>query len=218
MSNSPPSQRTTIRRKAQRGHYDGATIRNIVDEALVCHIAFNEGGSVHSLPTVCWRVGDHLYVHGARNSRLCAALLAGECSVSIALVDGLVLARSAFHHSMNFRSVVVYGRFESVEDAEESGRIFAALVDHVAPGRSRLVRAPAPAELSGTLLLRLPLREAAAKIRNWGVEDSADDLDWPVWAGVVPLRLVAGEAQAEPDCGPYPAPELPAFLCKELES
>lgn len=217
MSNLPPSPRTTIRRKAQRGHYDAPTIRGIVDESLICHVAFNEGGSVHSLPTVCWRVGDHLYVHGARNSRLCAALLAGECSVSIALVDGLVLARSAFHHSLNFRSVVVYGRFESVEDADESGRIFAALVDHVSPGRSRLVRAPAPAELSGTLLLRLSLREGAAKIRNWGVEDSVDDLDWPVWAGVVPLCSVAGKPQPEPDCGAFSAPELPTFLRKERE-
>lgn len=210
----PPSARTTLRRKPQRGRYDAATIHAILDAALVCHVAFHEGGSVHSLPTVCWRVADHLYIHGARNGRLCAALLAGECAVSVALVDGLVLARSAFRHSMNFRSVVIYGQFAAVDDADTARAAYAALVDHVSPGRSLLVRAPSPAELAGTCLLRLPLAEAAAKVRSGGVEDNPDDLAWPAWAGVVPLTLQAGPLLPQPDCGPFPAPQPPAFLAR----
>lgn len=210
--NNPPTERTTVRRKPSRAHYSAARITEIVDAALIAHVAFNDAGSVHSIPVVCWRLGGALYIHGARNSRMTAALLAGECALSIALVDGLVLARSAFHHSMNYRSVVVYGHFVAVDDEPEQLAAYAALVDHVSPGRSALVRAPDRAELAGTRLLRLSLDEAAAKIRDWGVEDAEADLAWPVWAGVLPLRTLAGEALAESDCGPFPAPAVPAFL------
>lgn len=210
--NHPPSERTTVRRKAARARYAETDIAAIVDAALVAHIAFADATGVHSIPTVCWRQGGHLYVHGARNSRLTQALLTTPCALSIALVDGLVLARSAFHHSMNYRSVVVYGQFVEVLAADEQLAAYAALVDHVAPGRSSLVRAPDGSELAGTRLLRLPLAEAAAKVRNWGVEDRAEDLSWPVWAGVVPLQWVAGDPRAEPDCGPHAGPAIPDFL------
>ena len=116
MKTTAPSPRTEIRRKANRAHYDSAAICAIVDAAFLCHIAFSEGGSVHCLPTACWRDGDFLYVHGANNSRLINALLAGESSLCITHLDGLVLARSAFHHSMNYRSVVIYGQFVAVDD------------------------------------------------------------------------------------------------------
>lgn len=212
MTRTAPSPRTTIHRKPQRGHYDAATIAAIIDDALICQIAFNEGGSVHCLPTACWRVGEALYVHGANNSRLTQTLLAAECAVSIAHVDGLVLARSAFHHSMNFRSVVIYGRFAAVDDPAEKEAVLAAFVEHVSPGRSALVRSPNAAELAGTRVLRLQLAEAVAKIRNWGVEDDADDLGQPVWAGVVPIGARAGAPQAEPGCAERPGPALPAFL------
>lgn len=212
MPNRPPSPRTEIRRKPRRAHYDRETIHAIVDTALICHIAFNQGGSVHCLPTACWRCGDHLYVHGAANSRLVQALLAGECAVSITHLDGLVLARSAFHHSMNFRSAVIYGRFAAVDDPEAKAAAFREFVEHVSPGRAALVRPPSPAELAGTALLRIPLAEAAAKIRNWGVEDAEEDLAIPVWAGVVPLALRAAVPQADPACLSAVPPAIPPFV------
>lgn len=209
---APPSQRTEVRRKSDRADYDRATIDAIVDEALICNIAFSHGGSVHCLPTSCWRVGDHLYIHGANNSRMAAALLAGECSVCIAHLDGLVLARSAFHHSMNFRSVVIYGRFEEVIDPEYKLAAFNAFVDFVSPGRSALVREPSAAEISGTKLLRISLHEAAAKMRSGGVIDADDDMAIPVWAGVVPLALQSGAAERDVACLNDEPPRLPAFL------
>lgn len=206
MKPDAPSPRTQIRRKPQRGHYDFATIAAIIDAAQICQIAFNEGGSVHCLPTACWRVGNHLYIHGASNSRLTRTLSGSDCSVCIAHLDGLVLARSAFHHSMNFRSVVVYGRFVAVDDPEEKKSVLAAFVEHISPGRSALVRPASTAEVAGTAVLRLSLDEAAAKIRDRGVEDDAEDLDIPVWAGVVPLQVVAGTAIPEAGCADMAKP------------
>lgn len=214
----PPSLRTTIRRKPDRGHYDAASVHAIVDAAFVCQIAFNSAGSVHCLPTACWREGDHLYIHGANKSRLIDALLAGECSVCITHVDGLVLARSAFHHSMNFRSVVIYGQFVAVDDAGDKARAMAAFLEHVSPGRNALVRPASAAELAGTRILRLSLHEAAAKIRNWGVEDSAEDMAIPVWAGVIPLRRQAGTPLAEDGCADFPLPALAPALLQEAAS
>jgi nitroimidazol reductase NimA-like FMN-containing flavoprotein (pyridoxamine 5'-phosphate oxidase superfamily) len=209
---SPPSPRTEVRRKSDRADYDRATIEAIVDEALICTIAFQHGGSVHCLPTSCWRTGDHLYIHGANNSRMAQALLAGECSVCIAHLDGLVLARSAFHHSMNFRSVVIYGRFEEVVDPDYKLAAFNAFVDFVSPGRSTLVREPSAAEISGTKLLRISLHEAAAKMRSGGVIDADDDMAVPVWAGVVPLAFRAGEPERDAACRNDALPSLPIFL------
>jgi len=217
MNASPPSPRTEIRRKPQRGHYDPASIHAIVDAAFLCHIAFADQGSTHCLPTACWRDGDFLYIHGANNSRLTAALLAGQCAVCISHLDGLVLARSAFHHSMNYRSVVIYGQFAAVDDEKDKKTAMAAFLEHVSPGRNALVRTSSPAELAGTRILRIPLAEAAAKIRNWGVEDSAEDMQIPVWAGVIPLRCQPGAAQAESGADLYPLPALPAALGKVQE-
>jgi nitroimidazol reductase NimA-like FMN-containing flavoprotein (pyridoxamine 5'-phosphate oxidase superfamily) len=212
MSQTAPSPRTCIHRKPQRGHYDAATIAAIIDDALICQIAFTDGGSVHCLPTACWRIGDALYVHGANNSRLTQTLLTAECAVCIAHVDGLVLARSAFHHSMNFRSVVIYGRFTAVDEAHDKQAALAAFVDHVSPGRSRRVRPPNAGELAGTRVLRLPLTEAAAKIRNWGVEDDDGDLGLPVWAGVVPLAIGSNEPQPEAGCAGRAEPALADYI------
>lgn len=209
---TPPSPRTEIRRKPQRADYDPATVAAIVDQALICHIAFAEGGSVHCLPTTCWRDGDYLYIHGANNSRLTNALLAGECSVAITHVDGLVFARSAMHHSMNYRSAVIYGRFVAVDDPEDKKTALAAFVEHVSPGRMAVVREVSPAELAGTRVLRLPLAEAAAKIRRGGPIDAAGDLDRPVWAGVVPLAATAGTPRPEAYCEEYPTPCLHASI------
>ena len=212
MPNQAPSPRTTIRRKANRGHYDATSIHRIIDAAFVCQIAFQSGGSVHCLPTACWRDGDYLVIHGAGSSRLIDALLAGESSVCITLLDGLVLARSAFHHSMNFRSVVIYGRFEEITAPSDKARAMMRFLEHVSPGRNELVRPASAAELAGTRILRLALDEAAAKIRNWGVEDDVEDMAIPVWAGVLPLTLRAGEPIAEAGCDRFPQPVLPATL------
>lgn len=208
-SNTP---RTQIHRKPQRAHHQPATIRAIIDEALVCQIAFNQGGSVHCLPMACWREGDFLYIHGASNSRLVQTLLEQECAVGITHLDGLVLARSAFHHSMNYRSVAIYGRFEAEDDPAAKAAAFRAFVEHVSPGRAARVRPPSPAELAGTRLLRIAFDEAVAKIRNWGAEDADEDMAIPVWAGVLPLALGAGPLQPEAGCAERLPPVAPAFI------
>jgi nitroimidazol reductase NimA-like FMN-containing flavoprotein (pyridoxamine 5'-phosphate oxidase superfamily) len=215
MSATAPSRRTEIKRKAQRAHYETPTIAAIIDAAFLCHIAFTAEGSVHCLPTACWRSGEHLYIHGANNSRLINALLASECSVCISHLDGLVLARSAFHHSMNYRSVVIYGQFAAVDEAADKAAAMVAFLEHVSPGRNADVRAASPGELAGTRILRLALSEAVAKVRNWGAEDSAEDMDIPVWAGVIPLTSQAGALQPEAGSGDFPPPELPLALAAQ---
>lgn len=194
-----PSTRTRIRRRPERAHYDFDTVAAVVDAAHFCTIAFNWGGSVHALPTAHWRDGGHLYIHGARASRLLAALTAGECCVTVARIDGLVYARSAFHHSMNYRSAVIYGRFEAVDAPEHKTASLRAFIERLAPGRWAQLRPISDKELDATTVLRLPLAEASVKIRDWGVKDDAQDMDWPVWAGVVPLDVVAGRPETDPD-------------------
>lgn len=196
---SAPSSRTRVRRKPERAHYDADAINSIVDAASICSVAFQIDGAVHAIPTIHWREGDHLYIHGAKASRMLKALTEGEACITIALADGLVLARSAMHHSMNYRSVVIYGRFESIEDPALKQRSLQAFVDGLYPGRWDTLRPVNEKELNATSLLRIPLTEASAKVRNWGVKDDDDDLRWPVWAGVIPLSTAIGTAQAEKD-------------------
>jgi nitroimidazol reductase NimA-like FMN-containing flavoprotein (pyridoxamine 5'-phosphate oxidase superfamily) len=190
-----PSPRTTLRRLPERGHHDRATIDAILDEALVCHLGLvDPDGRPFVIPTIHARSGDHLYVHGSPASRtLRAAAGDVDACVTVTLLDGLVLARSAFHHSLNYRSVVVYGRATKVTDPDERSAALTAIVEHVLAGRTDGCRAPDERELKGTLVLRLPLDEASAKVRTGAPKDDEDDLDLPVWAGVVPLRQVAGE-------------------------
>jgi nitroimidazol reductase NimA-like FMN-containing flavoprotein (pyridoxamine 5'-phosphate oxidase superfamily) len=209
---TPPSPRTKVRRKPQRAHYDRGTLEAIVDAALLCQIAFNHDGSVHCLPVNCWHQGDHLYIHGAGNSRMMATLLAGECCVSITHMDGLVLARTAAHHSMNFRSAVIYGQFEEVLDTRLKATALESFIEHVSPGRAALVRAPSPAEIGGVRVLRISLREAVVKIRTGGPVDTDDDLLIPVWAGVIPLRMQAGHPEPETGCAQMDLPDIPAFI------
>jgi nitroimidazol reductase NimA-like FMN-containing flavoprotein (pyridoxamine 5'-phosphate oxidase superfamily) len=206
MSRSPspapspaPSPRTRVRRLPERAHYDAATVAAIVDAAMVCTVAFQIDGEVHAIPTIHWREGEHLYIHGAKASRMLKALTEGTACVTIALADGMVLARSAMHHSMNYRSVVVYGRFEPVTERAHKLASLRAFIEGLYPGRWDTLRPISDKELAATTLLRIPLDEASAKVRDWGVKDDAEDLDWPVWAGVIPLRTVAGEAVIEVD-------------------
>jgi nitroimidazol reductase NimA-like FMN-containing flavoprotein (pyridoxamine 5'-phosphate oxidase superfamily) len=184
----PPSDRTRIRRIATNADYDPATVQAIVDDAYVCQVSFaDDEGGVHCIPMACWRAGGHLVIHGSNGSRMIKRLLGGTpVCVGITHVDGLVLARSAFNHSMNFRSVMIYGRFERVPD-EAKPALLDRFMDHIAPGRRHEARPGDANELAATTLLRLPLHEAAAKVRRGGPQDDEADLGRDVWAGVVPL-------------------------------
>lgn len=196
-----PTERTTVRRRPARGSYDRALIYSILDEAPVCHVGFAVDGRPFVIPTLHVRVGDRLYVHGSPASRMLGAMAGGfEVCVTVTLVDGIVLARSAFHHSMNYRSVVVFGVAGPVEDAEEKARVLHALSEHLVPGRWADVRGPAPGELKATTVLSLPIDEASAKVRTGAPIDDEDDYAIPTWAGVIPLSIRAGE--------PVPCPRL----------
>jgi nitroimidazol reductase NimA-like FMN-containing flavoprotein (pyridoxamine 5'-phosphate oxidase superfamily) len=188
----PPSDRTRVRRLPKRGAYDRATIDAILDEALVCHLAFAADDQPFAIPTAFARIGDHVYVHGATASRTLRAAAGSPVCITATLIDGLVLARSAFHHSMNYRSVVVLGAAEEVSDAEERLAAMRALIEKVSPGRWAEIRSPNAQELKATTILRLSLAEASAKIRTGPPIDDEEDLALPCWAGVVPLALTAG--------------------------
>lgn len=192
-----PSPRTRVRRLPDRAHYDSASIAAIIDAVPICTVAFQIDGVVHAIPTTHWREGNHLYIHGAKAGRMLKALTGGEACVTIARVDGLVLARSAMHHSMNYRSVVIYGRFEPVVDAQAKARSLQAFIDGLYPGRWDTLRPINAKELAATTLLRIELTEASAKVRDAGVKDDAADLTWPVWAGGIPVRTALGKARKE---------------------
>lgn len=198
-----PTPRTTVKRRAQRGVYEHATILRILDEALVCHLGFVVDGQPFVLPTAYARIDDQLYLHGSPSNRMLRTGKNGlGLCVTVTLLDGLVLARSAFHHSMNYRSVVLLGTATEVDDLAEKRAAFRALVEHVAPGRYAGVRAPTDDEIKGTLVLRLPITEGSAKIRSGPPIDDEDDYGWPVWAGVIPLALAPGAPVADPRLDP----------------
>lgn len=194
-----PSSRTRVCRKPERANYDATAINAIVDTALICSVAFQIDGAVHAIPTIHWRDGEHLHIHGAKASRLLKALTEGEACVTIALADGLVLARSAMHHSLNYRSVVIYGRFALVTDPLEKQRSLQALIEGLYPGRWETLRPIHDKELNATSVLRIPLAEASAKVRDMGAVDDEEDLAWPVWAGVIPLNTATGMPRREGD-------------------
>ena len=193
------TDRTTLRRLPNRGVYDRASIHSILDEGLICHVGFVVDGQPYVIPTIHVRVGEKLFFHGSPASRMLRALEQGvEVCVTVTLLDGLVLARSAFHHSMNYRSAVVFGTAMPVESSEEKLRVLRALSDHLIKGRWQEVRTPSPSELKGTLVLSLPIDEASAKVRTGPPVDDEDDYGLPVWAGVLPLKIVATEPVADP--------------------
>jgi nitroimidazol reductase NimA-like FMN-containing flavoprotein (pyridoxamine 5'-phosphate oxidase superfamily) len=194
----PPSDRTRVRRLPRRAAYDRATIDAILDEALVCHLAFAADGQPFAIPTAFVRIGDHVYVHGATASRTLRAAAGSPVCVTVTLIDGLVLARSAFHHSMNYRSVVVLGAAEEVTAEEERLAAMRALIDKVSPGRWAEIRPPNAQELKATTILRLSLAEASAKLRSGPPIDDEEDLALPCWAGVIPLALTPGAPIQDP--------------------
>ncbi len=209
---TPPSERTRVRRLPERGTYDRATIDTILDEALICHLAWvTDDGYPRVIPTIHARAGDELYIHGSTASRTLKAVKDGrEVCVEATLLDGLVFARSAFHHSMNYRSVVVYGRPREVSDPVEKDVAQAAIVDHVAHGRAQDARMPDQRELDQTTILAIGLEEASAKVRTGPPKDDAEDLELPIWAGVLPLRIVPGEPEPAPDL--RPGLETPGYV------
>lgn len=198
------TDRTMFRQRPQRGCRDFETIAAILDEALSCTVSFVEDGRPVGMPTTHWRVGERLFFHGAFASRLGKAMAAGlDLCVTVTLVDGLVLARSAFHHSMNYRSVVLFGRADEVADPAEKAMAFDVLVDKMAPGRSAAVRPPTEKELAATRVLAMPIAEGSAKMRSGPPVDDAADMTWPVWAGVVPIRQERGEAVADREAAAF---------------
>jgi hypothetical protein len=187
-----PTTRTTVRRHPERGDYDRSTIDAILDEALICHVGFVVDGQPFVIPTIHARDADILYIHGSPGSRMLRNLKGGvDLCVTVTLLDGLVLARSVYNHSMNYRSVVVLGRAREVTDRDEKLRAMECVVEHVVPGRWADARQPSDGEIKGTTILALGLDEASAKVRSGRPTDDEDDLSFPVWAGVVPLEVTA---------------------------
>lgn len=185
--------KTTLKRLPERGEFDRQTVYQILDEALVCHVGFAVDGQPFVIPTSYGRVGDTLYIHGSAASRMMRSLKGGiPVCVTMTLIDGLVLARSAFHHSINYRSVVIFGNAELVEDEQGKLAALAALTEHIVPGRWAEVRPPNAQELKATTVLAVQLSEVSAKIRTGAPKDDEEDMAIPVWAGELPLRLMAG--------------------------
>jgi hypothetical protein len=199
-----PTDRTRVRRIAENARYDRATLYAIVDAAYLCHVAFADDKGTHCIPTACWREGDHLYIHGSNGGRLIKRLQQGvQVCVTITHLDGLVLARSAFNHSMNYRSAMVYGSFEPVQDKQ---RALAAFMNHIAVGRQAEIRVGNAKEFAATTVMRIVLTEAACKVRTGAPVDDEEDLHHPAWAGVLPLALMPLPAVADPACS-VAAPE-----------
>ena len=200
MTNFNATPRTTFKRLPQRGTYEREAIYDILDEGLVCHVGFIQEGHPVVIPTAYGRAGDTLYLHGAKASRMMNALQrdGAEVCVTVTLLDGLVLARSAFHHSMNYRSVVIFGKVSAVDDPAEKTEALRCFTEHIMRGRWSEVRPPSKAELSGTTVLSLPLAEASAKVRTGPPVDDEEDYQLPVWAGVLQLKTVAGELLPDP--------------------
>ncbi|GAB7141532.1 pyridoxamine 5'-phosphate oxidase family protein [Mycobacterium riyadhense] len=212
-----PTTRTTPTRYRERAHYDRETVHRILDEALICHLGYVNAGRPVVLPTTHARFGEVLYIHGSTGSGPMLAAKPSGLSVCLTatLVDGLVLARAAMHHSLNYRSVVVVGTARLVADPAEKRRALGALLDHIRSGRAADCRSPNARELAATAVLALDLVEVSAKVRSGGPVDDPEDSALPYWAGVVPLRLTSGTPQPAGDLDP--ATPLPAYLAAAVE-
>jgi len=199
MSSLPKTKRTTLKRLPKRAEYDREAVHRILDEGFICHVGFVVEGQPFVIPTGYARIEDTLFIHGSQASRMLRALEKGiEVCLTVTLVDGLVLARSAFHHSMNYRSVVVFGTATVVNQKSEKLAALRALSEHMIPGRWDEVRGPSESEIKATTVLSLPLAEASAKIRTGPPLDDDEDYELEVWAGVIPLRLSALAPVADP--------------------
>lgn len=213
MSDFTPTDRTQVKRLPKRGKYDTETVYKILDEAFVCHVGFVSDGQPYVIPTNFGRVGDTLYLHGSAASRMLRTLSQGiPVCVTVTLIDGLVLARSAFHHSVNYRSVVVLGNAKLVEDPSEKMEALRLFTEHIMKGRWDEIRWPNEQELKGTTVLALPLEEVSAKVRVGGPIDDEEDYSLPVWAGVLPLNTTT--AAPVPDTRLKEGTPIPEYISK----
>lgn len=197
MSDLRRTERSRLRRASKRGSFDRQTVNAVLDAGLMCHVGYVIDGKPYVTPTFYWRDGDHVYWHGSSASRMIRRAKGAHVCLTVAHLDGLVLARSGFHHSVNYRSVMLFGEAELVTGKAEKTRVLDHFVDLLYPGRNSDIRPSTAQELKGTTVLRMAIAEGAAKIRTGGPIDDEDDYALPVWAGVVPLRMVAGAP--EPD-------------------
>ena len=208
-SDTPPSERTRIRRLAELANYERSALHAIIDAAYLCQIAFHDEKGTHCIPMACWREGEHLYIHGSNGGRLLKLLSGGrQVCVAITHLDGLVLARSAFNHSMNYRSVVIYGSFERVTNEADKRAALDLFMDKLAPGRLAEVRPGSDKEFAATTVMRISLDEAVSKIRTGGPVDDEEDMDIPVWAGVLPFN----QLQSTPVVDESVMVEAPAYV------
>lgn len=211
MDKFTPTPNTTLKRLPDRGEFDRQTVYKILDDAFLCHVGFAVEGQPFVIPTSFGRIGDKLFIHGSAASRMLRSLSGGiPVCVTVTLIDGLVLARSAFHHSINYRSVVMLGNASLVEDAEEKFTALRAITENIVPGRWADVREPNAQELKGTSVLSLPLVEVSAKVRTGPPKDDEEDMAIPVWAGVLPLRVAADAPINDPALSP--GLELPDYV------
>ena len=199
MPEYPAASHSTIKRMPQRASYDAETIHAILDEGLICHVAFEADGQPFVIPCLYGRDGDRLLLHGAKASRMLKFIRdGGQVSVAVTLIDGLVLARSVFHHSVNYRSVVLFGRGEIIEGEDEKNRALEIITNHILPGRWQEARTPTQKELNATSVVAVHIESASAKLRAGGPGDDEEDYDLPIWAGVLPLELQAAEPIHDP--------------------
>ena len=209
--NTAPSTRTQVRRGAPKASYDPAVLHAIVDAAYVCQIAFADAHGVHCIPTACWRGGgDYLYIHGSNGSRMLQCLMEQDCCVTIVHVDGLVLARSAFSHTMNYRSAMVLGHC-TVLHGRTKELALRQISEHLMPGRWDEIRGPSAQELKATAVLELPLDECSLKVSAGGPDDDPADLALPVWAGRLPLTRQWGKPVPADDLDPEHA-RIPEYI------
>jgi len=204
-----PTVRTRIKRLHERGHYDRKTVTEILDAGLVCHVGYVIGGQPYVTATAYWREGNRVYWHGSSASKMLRHLKGGvEVCFTVSLLDGLVLARSGFHSSINYRSVMALGTARLVADRDEKLAALTAFSDRLTPGRWEELKPPSEQELKATTVITLELDEVVAKVRTGPPSDDEEDLDLPVWAGVVPVATTLGEAEADPVLSPdIPAPD-----------
>ncbi|MEM9705936.1 MAG: pyridoxamine 5'-phosphate oxidase family protein [Pseudomonadota bacterium] len=206
----PQTERTRLRRNHKRGHFDRQTIYEILDACPLCHLGYLLDGAPAVTPTLQWRDGDHVYWHASSASRALRSSNAAQVCLTVTLLDALVLARSAFHHSANYRAVMIFGEAHLLEDEKEKTIQLERFVDGLYPNRWQTLRPMTDKELKATGILRLPIEEASAKIRDTGVADDEEDYDWPVWSGLLPVRYEIGEPEADPRN--VPGVEWPATL------
>jgi nitroimidazol reductase NimA-like FMN-containing flavoprotein (pyridoxamine 5'-phosphate oxidase superfamily) len=216
MPQFPIEKRSKVSRNPNRASYDRETIYNIVDEALYCHVGFIEGESPYVIPTLHTRITSNIILHGAKDSRLMKCLQLGkEVCIAITILDGLVLARSACYHSVNYRSVVLFGRGVAINEKGEKLEALKALTEHIVRGRWKDIRKPSQQELDATAVVSIPIEAASAKIRTGPPIDALEDLDLPIWAGVIPLKLQAFEPEADPQLGAgIPVPDYVSSMRK----